>query len=205
MTGPLGWGAEASPQLPKSAINDVFHPAQRRALWRARGQLRVGMCPTVHSWLTLLCVYITLCTWTMYPWKCWQLYLGWQFKLASRDSTGSAPPPPTTTESPALYQSTSVTKLGRQWIKRKCTIFETVANGGFEPGLTVILRVRHSTAELPRSMSTRLWACITRVQMPLIILWVLFLARSSGLICFLSVFQVLFLAILLLLLPRVAF
>ena len=52
----------------------------------------------------------------------------------------------------------------------KCAKFETVAKGGFEPGLSQ-LRVRHSTTELP---SSSLYAqlvviCVHFVMLPLYI------------------------------------
>ena len=36
----------------------------------------------------------------------------------------------------ARYSFIHLSRLGRQWRERKLPIFETVANGGFEPGLT---------------------------------------------------------------------
>ena len=47
----------------------------------------------------------------------------------------------------ARYSFIQLSRPGRQWREGKCPIFQTVAKGGFEPGLTW-LRVRHSTTEL---------------------------------------------------------
>ena len=49
----------------------------------------------------------------------------------------------------ARYSFIQLSQLEHQWRERKCPIFETVAKGGFEPGVSS-LRVRHSTTELPR-------------------------------------------------------
>ena len=57
----------------------------------------------------------------------------------TRDDYSLTFPPP----SIARYTFIQLSE-GRQWRERKCSIFETVAKGGFEPRLTR-LRVRHST------------------------------------------------------------
>ena len=77
----------------------------------------------------------------------------------------------------ARYSFIQLSRQGRQCRERKCPIFETVAKGGFEPGLTR-LRVQHSTTELPDS--TALGKCShNNLQNIHIVLFIFILLYSS--------------------------